>query len=145
MAAADSDQYSIFGDALPFIQQTSLCVRHSARQGEAQNGSVEVRKHMGLRERLHTARDTWGAEGTGNRTRWLKGCVGWGSSAPSEASPVPLELLGASCEMPPHPHDISGTRHRLSTCQPSSSTRLCTISLPFQLGARTHRGHVSRD
>lgn len=50
MAAADSDQYSIFGDALLFIQQTSLCARHRTRQGEAQNGSVEVRKHTGLGE-----------------------------------------------------------------------------------------------
>lgn len=50
VAAEDSERYGISYEVLPFIQQTSFWTRHSTRQGEAQNGSPEVRKHTVLGE-----------------------------------------------------------------------------------------------
>ena len=43
VALVDSEQYGIFYEILPFIQQTSLCTSHSARNGEAQGKGPEVR------------------------------------------------------------------------------------------------------
>lgn len=81
MAAADSEQYGIFREVLPFIQLTSSCARHSTRQGEAQNGSVEVRKHTVLGE---TARGSGqlGCRRHRKQNKGVEGLHGLGVSVP---------------------------------------------------------------
>ena len=44
VALVDSEQYGIFYEILLFIQQISLCTRHSARHGEAQGEGPECLK-----------------------------------------------------------------------------------------------------
>lgn len=107
----DSEQYGIFYEVLPFIQQASLCIRQSVRQEEVQGGAPEGRKHTALGETT----SCWVYPGCGRHGKQseVAKSPGPGLTLPSpEVSPAPIGVVGRV--QSDDPHDASGTLLMLS-------------------------------
>lgn len=140
MAPVDSEQYDIFCEVLAFIQQTSSCARHSARQG---GGS-------GWRSRgeiTHTAPGETASCSVHPRCRKqgkqddVVKSRGPGVTLPlSEADPAPIRAVERIQR--DDPHNAFAPSHMLSKCQFSSLSSSQIFSLSFQAGGRTHRRHI---